>query len=305
MKDGCLDIGTLQAFMDGELSHPESARVSSHIAHCDACAVALSNSEEESALVFSMIEREFDTLVPTQRLWSKINDSIESDTSGRSVWASVKAYIASAVASPSLAGAVGLVLLFTIFTTLWLQRTPFTDQLPEMAAKGGSPAAASMAQNPSRAADANLSGPSQSTGDVAVDNVIRPRERATISSAATISAERASYRVEPRRTSLTPENRATGMVSGYLPGEEGFVKTIATLEKTVAEQKDAVLRPSERIAYERDMAMVNDTISRLRSEAKKNPRNGSIKQVLYSSYQNKIDLLNAVSDKEELVATLK
>ena len=83
------------------------------------------------------------------------------------------------------------------------------------------------------------------------------------------------------------------------------MRTIATLEKTVAEQKDSVLRPSERVAYERDMAMVNDNIDRLRLEAKKNPRSGSIKQVLYSSYQNKIDLLNAVSAKEELVASLK
>ena len=66
-----------------------------------------------------------------------------------------------------------------------------------------------------------------------------------------------------------------------------------------------MLRPSERIAYERDMALVDDAITKLRQEVRRNPRNESAKQVLYSSYQNKIDLLNSVSQKEELVASLR
>jgi len=61
----------------------------------------------------------------------------------------------------------------------------------------------------------------------------------------------------------------------------------------------------ERIFYERDMAVVDDAIAKMKSEVKKNPKNESAKQVLYSSYQNKIDLLNSVSQKEELVASLK
>ena len=89
-----------------------------------------------------------------------------------------------------------------------------------------------------------------------------------------------------------------------MPGEESYVKTISSLSSTVKDQKDEVLRPSERIAYERDMAVVNDTIAKMRTEVKKNPKNASAKQVLYSSYQNKIDLLNSVSQKEELVASL-
>jgi hypothetical protein len=42
----------------------------------------------------------------------------------------------------------------------------------------------------------------------------------------------------------------------------------------------------------------------MRAEVKKDPRNASAKQVLYSSYQNKIDLLNSISQKGELVAGL-
>ena len=90
-----------------------------------------------------------------------------------------------------------------------------------------------------------------------------------------------------------------------MPGEESYVKTISSLKRTVEEQKDGVLRPSERIAYERDMAVVNDTIVKMKTEVKRNPKNESARQVLYSSYQNKIDLLNSVSQKEELVSSLQ
>jgi hypothetical protein len=42
----------------------------------------------------------------------------------------------------------------------------------------------------------------------------------------------------------------------------------------------------------------------MRQEVKRNPKNESAKQVLYSSYQNKIDLLNSVSQKQELMASI-
>jgi hypothetical protein len=91
----------------------------------------------------------------------------------------------------------------------------------------------------------------------------------------------------------------------YLPGEESYVKTIANLSEIVDRQKDTALRPAARVDFERDMAVVNDAIKRMKSEVKKNPRNDSAKQVLYTSYQNKIDLLNSVAEREELVASLK
>ena len=93
--------------------------------------------------------------------------------------------------------------------------------------------------------------------------------------------------------------------SDYIPGEESYVKTIASLNQTVNGQKDTVMRPSERVSYERDMAVVDDAINKMRAEIRKNPKHESAKQVLYTSYQNKIDLLNSVSQREELVASLK
>jgi hypothetical protein len=94
-------------------------------------------------------------------------------------------------------------------------------------------------------------------------------------------------------------------MNDYMPGEESYVKTIANLSKTAEQKKDDVMQPSQRIAYERDMAVVDDAIAKMRKEVKKNSKNESARQVLYLSYQNKIDLLNSVSQKEELMASLR
>jgi len=88
-------------------------------------------------------------------------------------------------------------------------------------------------------------------------------------------------------------------------GEESYVKTIATLTETVKNRKDEVLNSSSRFAFERDLAVTNDAIEKMRAEVKENPKNEAAKQILRASYQNKIDLLNSVAEKTELMATLK
>ena len=88
-------------------------------------------------------------------------------------------------------------------------------------------------------------------------------------------------------------------------GEDTYIKTIETLSKNVEPKKDEVLRPSARVGYERDMAFVEQAIKTMQSKARKNPKDEGAKQVLFASYQNKIDLLNSVAEKGELMATLK
>ena len=73
MSVDCLDIGTIQAFLDGELTPDASMSVTKHIAGCNACSYMLGEAEEESAFVFPVLEREMNTHVPTQRLWTRIN----------------------------------------------------------------------------------------------------------------------------------------------------------------------------------------------------------------------------------------
>ena len=283
----CLDIGIIQAFLDGELRHDETARVTGHIAICDACALMLTEAEEESAFVFPTLEREFDTLVPTQRLWNKINESITTERESRPFWHKAWAFLTISLASPSMAAAASLLLVIGVFTALWINRSVTT----------------------------NVSDPSVT---VAKDTSPRINPVPPTVNSDPIVETAPDYKPAPRieRTATHPQNRPAAATpatfratapaaTGYLPGEESYVRTISTLNKTVDGQKDGVLRPSERISYERDMAVVNDTITGMRTELKRNPKNESAKQVLYSSYQNKIDLLNSVAQKQELVASLR
>ena len=49
----------------------------------------------------------------------------------------------------------------------------------------------------------------------------------------------------------------------------------------------------------------NDAIVKMQKEVRKNPKNEAARQVLRSSYQNKIDLLNSVAEKTELMASIR
>jgi hypothetical protein len=287
MKENCLDIGTIQAFLDGELPQQDTSRVSGHIAACDGCATMLARAENESAIVFPALEREFNTLVPTQRLWNKINDSITTERENRPSWQKAFAYLTIAFANPSIAAAAGVLIVVGIFSVVWINRTV---------------APTDIAQTPP---------PSKTTvSDVSTPPPVAPSPRADRESnsqpTSVYRVEQAAYRVESRRPVATAAVVTSNANSnGYLPGEESYVRTISSLKRNVEEKKDDILRPSQRIAYERDMAVVDDAIGKMKKEIKRNPKNESARQVLYSSYQNKIDLLNSVSQKEELMVSMR
>ncbi|HEV7700063.1 MAG TPA: hypothetical protein VGO43_07530 [Pyrinomonadaceae bacterium] len=282
-----LDIGIIQAFLDGELATGEVTRVSDHISDCDTCALMLAQAEDENAVVFPSLAREFDTMVPTQRLWARINDSIEIEKASAPWFQKLYGILVSGFASPSFAIAAGLLIIAGIFGVFMLKRPTIVNEI----ATTPSTRVATTAIDPTVT--------TASTGDQVVStDTFRPTvERASLRETPRITAQPAAY-----RTNRT----ATAVDVSYMPGEESYVKTIASLSKTANASGDPdVLRPSQRISYERDMAVVNDTISKMRAAIKKDPKNETAKQVLYSSYQNKIDLLNSVAQKEELVASLR
>lgn len=291
MKNDCLDIGIIQSFLDGELAGSEMTRVSTHVAICDSCAAMLAQAEDESAIVFPALGREFDALVPTQRLWSRINDSIAIEKQKASFWAKAYAFLVSAFASPSITVAAGLLIVGGVFAILTINRSSVEPIQDDIARATTSPTTTSTSTKTTE--------PFVSSND---DKVTSP------SSVASIRPERAGYKADFRRANIQPAlyrpQSTSTTTSDYMPGEESYVKTIANLSKTVEDQKaGGVLRPSQQVAYERDMAVVDDAITKMRAALKQNPRNESAKQILYSSYQNKIDLLNAVAQKEELIAS--
>ena len=296
MNGKCFEIGTIQAFLDGELAPEKSLHVTDHVSHCNACARLMAEAEEENSVVFSALERELNTLVPTQRLWSRINESIEVEKSRAPLWQKALAYVRMSLANPSIVAAAGIILVVGLFAIIWM---PKGDEV--ITAGNGT----QQVPVPPVSTGAVTTSVEQPGPDVAsVDEPSRNTAKAYTAEVSNFSAKELRNRII--KTELRePVEAPSVQNAGYLPGEESYIKTIADLKENVDAQKDAVFTPSTRVSYERDMAVVNDSINRMRKVVKKNPRNQAARQVLYSSYQDKIDLLNSVAQREELMASLK
>lgn len=302
MNEKCFDSGTIQAFLDGELAPERSLKFTDHLAACDECAAALATAEEETAFVFAALDSELDTLVPTQRLWTKINESIVEEKRKTPFWQKVWSFITVSLASPSFAAAALFFVALGIFTAVLTMR-PEPQNIP--LASVNSPQIKTPVKETKAVVDEVVS-----LTDTAGDEVVDPLK---------ITAKRTNLRDNDLRKmivkadyreKITPRyepdiKRPVVENAVYLPGEASYVKTIATLKQTIESQKDTVLRPSARVAFERDLAVVEDSIKKMKKEVRKNPKNETAKQVLYASYQNKIDLLNSVAERNELMASLK
>lgn len=296
MSRECFEIGTLQAFLDGETAPELSNNISDHVLECDACAMRLAESEEESALVFSALDRELNALVPTQRLWSRINETIETEKSKASWWHRAYAFLSLYLANPSLTAAAGILLFAGIFAFVWMSDTPEPVSGPIASVP------ATQTQ-PQTAGTLVATAPSSSSTPDGVDVPLPPPVETRNDRRAV--AMTASYRPQAQRATANVQPDVRPATLQYLPGEESYLRTIAELNETVESQKDRVLPVSSRVAFERDLAVVDDAINRTKDTVRKNPNNQAAKQVLYAAYQDKIDLLNSVGQREELMASLR
>ncbi len=295
MTDKCCDIGIIQAFLDGELASEKSETVARHVSTCDDCAMMLAAAEEESAFAFSTLEQEFNTLVPTQRLWAKINDSIEREK--KSFWKPIFAFLlkpqTAAFASLLFVAVVSISLLSLKSNEPTIQMAQIENKTENIIPVASTslpiePAPFVTPQNPPVKRNIELANYSQSKNDSRVVKISNVKSSGEIVKPPDVKPE-----------AIIPAK------SENLLGEESYLKTIASLTETVNDRKDQTLTASSRFAFERDLAVTNDAISRMRKEVQKNPNNEAAKQILRASYQNKIDLLNSVADKTELMASLK
>ena len=88
--------------------------------------------------------------------------------------------------------------------------------------------------------------------------------------------------------------------------EKGLLDTIARLQKTAKDNEDELaMRPSLRVEYEKNLAVMDSAINQLQQQARKNPKDENAKQSLIATYRSKIDLLGTVAEKSQLVASLR
>ncbi|MBK9527476.1 MAG: hypothetical protein IPO41_03960 [Acidobacteria bacterium] len=100
------------------------------MALCDTCAIALAEAESEATFVFSALDRELDTLVPTHRLWNKINDSIAEEKAQMPWWHKAWALVSVGLMNPSIAVAASLVIVVGVFAAVWMNRAPVNSPVP-------------------------------------------------------------------------------------------------------------------------------------------------------------------------------
>ncbi len=302
MRDKCFDEGMIQAFFDGELESNQLELVARHVSGCDPCAVLMSEIEAESASVAAAFEIENFELVPTERLRTKIFAEIaEFDNGGSSAIQKTLRKAAAALGfsrgfrwtSPSVAAFASLVLVAGVVTFLVMSRPDVSEKL--------------VADNSPKVAVPAVSRDSNSGNTVAppVTSGREPAIEAGSSDRPVLQARKVAF-VQPKPVDSTERIDLPRTVESQpVEGEERYLQTIKTLKSSVDTRKEDTLKPSALVAYERDMAVIDDAISKMQKAARKNPKDEAAKQILFASYQNKIDLLSAVSDKTELMASLR
>ena len=291
MNGNCLDIGTIQAFLDGETRPEEAVRISDHVADCDTCTLVLAQAEEESSMVFSVLDREINTLVPTQRLWTRINDSIAEEKSRSSIWQRLGAVVSASFMSPSFAGAAGILMVVGMGVLVW---SLSTSNSAEPTTASNPVQTQPIVESPSRVNEPPAF--EQASTNANKDRRVKESQLSEPEVQRIINA--IDVRRGPKSVNTVPAS------ARFLPGEESYIKTINDLEQSVTVQ-NASMSASNQVSYAKDIAVVDDSITKMREVVKKNPRNQAARQVLYSTYQDKIDLLKASSGRDEMMASLQ
>lgn len=301
MKKQCFDESTIQAFFDGELASGMLENVARHVALCDECAMLLAETEEESAFAFAALDDELNSLVPTERIRTNVYQAIsEIEKPKVSFWEKITS-LGFILSNPSIAAFAGLLIVAGLVAVVW----EFNDRN----AVSTTETARVSTVNNSPSNIANIA-PTRETSNESNVEPVQPQIVSQTSTANRPKVAKADYRPKSQtaknhETAKTQVEPVTSTVPAEnLSGEDTYLKTIATLKKTVDGSKDMILDTSARVAYEKDMAMVDDAIVKMKTEVRKNPKNEVAKEVLRNSYQNKIDLLSSVAEQNQMVAGL-
>ncbi len=301
MTKRCLDEGLLQAYMDGELSQDQAAEAAAHIASCAACADALASLEGENNLFAAAFAPDESISVPTDILRSRIGAAVaqledaRGSNQGRSNGWSFGGFLASLSSlfafTPQTAAAFASLLVLVAAGVIYfavIRPHPATDAprpSQELASNGPTPEApkAVTTETPEVVAPVSTQ-EREGAGPSIVKAKYEPRRHAR--------------RADELKTTPTPDVKK----ESALPGEKDYQTAIASLEKTIKMGGDASLKPSLRVQYERNLAILDNAIAQTRQVAAKNPKDKDAVSFLMSAYQSKVELLTKVADQAQVAA---
>jgi hypothetical protein len=99
----------------------------------------------------------------------------------------------------------------------------------------------------------------------------------------------------PRKSQPRHSTREAERTAKLLPGERGYIKTIAALDASI-KSNTRPMRPGLQVEYQHNLAVVDNAIAATRAAAQKNPKDPDAAQFLISAYQSKVDLMTQVAD---------
>lgn len=329
---GCLDEAAIQAYADGELAPEAHSSAARHLAECDACAAALDEAQAELSFFAAAFAPAAELSVPTERLRASIDDALAAlnpprvETSSASAW-SVGTLFSRLAASFSLtpryagafAGLAALAALALLFGLVFMNRpgremadanAPSAEQTA--AVESGEPEESDATKKEKAGGETTKGGEQpQPEGDAApqpapkVRQNVQPKRHSAPRPLRDVLTERDGQVAEARTTTERTVPVTDGVVAAtrFVPGEETYVRAVASLKKMIDLGGDRALRPSVRADYERNLAVVNRAIEDTRRAALRNPKDQDAAAYLFSSYQTKIDIMRSVAEQAQ-VATL-
>lgn len=307
MKE-CLEEGTIQAYVDGELSSLMAEKVATHASACAACAAMIAEAENELTLLADAFEPEFTLPVPSEQLRERINAAVgelraQAVVPAKSSHGNLKGWLASLVPSFNFAprhalgfaSLVAVVAFAAIFGIVALRRD---ETQPRSIAK--------VADVPQETR--------QTVAQAPVVNEVTPpaptikkvdNERLPVIKAAAVKPRSVNRVTKPTKSSVDSVATPAVAEAAPLPGEGSYLRTIASLTSIIETNGENAIKPSLRSDYERNLALVNQAIDATRRSARRNPKDPNAAEILYSSYQSKIDLLSTVAEQGQMVAVAR
>ena len=274
----CLDEATLQCYFDGELSPRLMESATAHLASCATCAAAARELAEETALLTSALEAEFEVAVPTAALRERIDAAVLGErvaSAGRVEKTSLFASFANVFSfnSQRTLGYASLMVVLAFATIFGIVKLRQPDLQPAITDSQASVPAT----------------PPQSISTPDISNRVEV-------------ADAAPQSVAPIRVKYSPSRSVTPKVVPVkanqvelLPGERSYLQAIARLDTTIKANKNA-MRPSLQVEYEKNLAFVDRAIAATRNAAKSNPNDPDAADFMFAAYQSKVDLLNTIAD---------
>lgn len=274
----CLDEATLQCYFDGELSPRLMESATAHLASCATCAAAARELAEETALLTSALEAEFEVAVPTAALRERIDAAVLGErvaSAGRVEKTSLFASFANVFSfnSQRTLGYASLMVVLAFATIFGIVKLRQPDLQPAIT-------------------DSQASVPATPPKSISTPDISNRVE----------VADAAPQSVAPIRVKYSPSRSVTPKVVPVkanqvelLPGERSYLQAIARLDTTIKANKNA-MRPSLQVEYEKNLAFVDRAIAATRNAAKSNPNDPDAADFMFAAYQSKVDLLNTIAD---------